>query len=158
MKERGFTLIEMIVVMGVVGILVSIVSTSLFGAIASTSRGVTAREVINDLRQQQLRAMMGGTDSGGSYVDFSVRFETGRYTLFPGQVFAEGNPDNVVVNLETPLMFSAITLPDSTLTFARGSGEVRSFVPGQNTLSLRHAQTGAQTTININALGVVFTQ
>ena len=46
-------------------------------------------------------------------------------------VYDSGNVQNQVVLLGPTMQFSVIGVPDQTITFARGSGEVRGFPADQ---------------------------
>lgn len=146
-KKYSFTLIEMLVTMGLITILVTIVTRNLFTARHQASISTTILSLVNDIKEQQNKAMIGD--------NYSVYFEPTRYTLFRGQDYLPSAPDNFVVDLETSLKLTNINLPQSKIVFASGSGEIVNFVSGQNTLTIENSQTGQAHIINLNRLGVI---
>lgn len=103
-----------------------------------------------DLKQQQLRSMVGATAGGATAQTFGVHFEANSYTLFSG-VYALGNPNNIVVLTGTVAVTN--NLPTSQIVFSRLSGEVAGFSAAQNTITFTNS--GLPRTVTINKYGVV---
>lgn len=150
----GASLIELLVVMAIVGIFARLVTLDLFRSQQRSSLTVARDSIVRDIRSQQLRAMSGDMTTAGVYVDYSIRFETNKYILFPGSVYSSDNPDNTVVPLDAILQFSSILFPTSIITFARLSGDIRSYAPGQDSVTLTNVQTGEHYTIQMNIRGI----
>lgn len=148
--QHGFTLVEILVAGIMVATLFLVATQSLFGGQRSASLSETAGQLIRDLRETQIRVMQGTT------LDRSIRFETDRYIIYPGVVYDSGNPENQVVMLPSSMQFTSIGAPDSTLTFARGSGDIRSFVPGSDSVVLTESALGSTVTFQVNSRGIVF--
>src|SRR3989344_6702460 len=139
--HKGFTLVEVMLVMVIAGVLLTTTAQSLFQSQQSISLDAMTARFVVEVREQQMRAISGDTAPLGSYIDYSVRLEADRYILFPGSVYDEGNPINTVVTLEAPLVFANSTLPSSTMTFTRGRGEISAFSQGQNSFDIQNPQT-----------------
>lgn len=154
--NRGASLIELLLVMAVIGLFTRLITLNLFRGQQRTSITVTRDTLISDLRRAQYQAMQGETESPGAYLDYSVRFEEGRYIVFPGVVYDPGNSANEVVVLDPVTRFSSIDMPFSMMTFARLSGDVRDFDPIQNHVTLTNTQTGNNYRLTFNARGVPF--
>jgi len=144
--KKGFTVIELIVTVGIITILSSLVTINLVTTQRHTSLAAAVLLLQSDLKQQQLKAMDGDTGQlGSSPANYGLHFETDKYTLFR-QAFVSGAPANFVVKLDSNLHFT--TLGD--LTFSKGSGEII----GPSTITLEDGY-GNHRTLNINHLGVV---
>lgn len=77
----GFTLIELLVVITLVGIL-SAISIPSFSSFTNTQRlSQAAKQVKNDLRSAQNRAINGITDSAGNKV-WGIQFAAQSYTIY----------------------------------------------------------------------------
>ncbi len=157
-RSRGFTLVEVLVVVGLMLLLLGIATQTLFSGQQRTSFTESVNQLVRDLRQQQIKVMQGATEGDGVLSDYSVRFESDRYILFPGSVYVAGNPKNQVVLLEPTVRFSVIDVPGTVITFARGSGEVRSYDGNSNSVVMSQTDTGSAVTVQFNRYGVVFTQ
>lgn len=150
----GFTLIEIVITVGVATILMTIVTLSLFQSRASASLDTTADQLMSDVRQQQMAAMFGATSSAGVYDDYSIRFDSSSYTLFPGDIYTSTNSANYVVPLDGALRFSATTFPSGVLTFSRLSGDVRTYQVGHDTVTLSDTQTNNTRVFQLNRRGI----
>lgn len=157
-RQKGATLVELLVIMGVIGILARLVTLDLFRGQQRASLTVTRDTLVSDIRKQQHRAMEGMTSSPGVYLDYSIRFEDQRYILYPGIVYDANNPANDVVSLESILRFDPIEVPDATVTFSRISGEVRAYNAASRRITLKNIQTGNQFVVRFNSLGVPFVE
>lgn len=157
-RMRGASLIEALLVMVLMAMLVGLASTTIFNSQQRTSFSTARDGIIRDMREQQFRAMTGEIQSAGVYVDYSVRFETTRYILYPGTVYTSGNSANIVVTLDPILQFSSIGFSGATMTFARLSGDIRNFVQANSTVTLRNTQTNEQSIISFNMHGIPFIQ
>ena len=153
---RGFTLVEVVIAGALMSAMFLLSTQSLFHGKRSASLDQTASGVVMDLREQQIRAMQGTVPSPGSVVDYSARFESDRYILYPGSVYDSTNTQNKVMLLDPSMQFTGITFPGNTVTFARGSGVVRGYIPGSNTVVLTETGLGKASTLEINEAGVIF--
>ncbi len=150
MLRKGFSYIELIVVIGIVSLLSAFSVFSLVGLQTKTSVNVIMSQVLADIRSQQTRAMAAadnGTTGAGIY------FENNKYTLFSGSTFVTGQAGNFVVNLQTPWQLSA-AIPNRTLIFTPGSGEIQSYQSNAKSITLTHTDSGESATINLNKYGV----
>lgn len=139
MTRRGFTIIELLIIMGVFALLVGFATINLFNVKAQTSLSTTASILVSDLKTQQIKAMSGDANGGGSNIDYSVHFAGTSYVLLP---------QNVSVPLGDFVSVDAI--PD--LVFAKGSGETG--VPNYQ-ITLTNSANSQSKKIILNRLGVV---
>src|SRR3989344_9266975 len=78
-KTSGFTLVELMVVMGIFALMLGFTSINLIRPQTQANLDTTVTTLVSDLKEQQIRAMTGDGPS-----DYGVNFEPGRYTLFTG--------------------------------------------------------------------------
>ncbi len=112
MAERGFTLIELIVVLAVMSLAIAAVPIVMSGGISGLQLKAAARDVANALRHARGRAIALNDE-----VVFSIDGDSGRYAVTPGErggVLAEGT--------------EVIVRPDAT------AGDVR-FFPAKTVLA-----------------------
>ncbi len=150
MVKNGFSYIELIVVIGIVSLLSAFSVFSLVGLQTKTSANVIMSQVLGDIRSQQTRAMAAadnGTTGAGVY------FENNKYTLFSGNTFTADQENNFVVNLQNPWQLSA-AIPNRTLVFLPGSGEIQNYQSTAKSITLTHTDSGESATINLNKYGV----
>ncbi len=131
--RRGFTLIEIIVVTGIIATLTGIGYVRVLGSERRAPLTATVDTVISDLRAQQTRAMTGEARGVG------VSFQSNAYTMLP-----QGS----VISLPTNITMSPA---GSSVSFANGSGDVT----GATTITLTQTFTGEQKTITMNKYGAV---
>jgi prepilin-type N-terminal cleavage/methylation domain-containing protein len=155
-QSRGFTLVEVIVAAAILIILFFVTTQSLFRGSRVTSLSEVTNQLVRDLRETQIRAMQGQTSSGGGLLDRSIRFDSNQYIVFPGSVYDPDNPDNYAVILPETIQVSDVSFADDAIIFARGSGDVRNYVSGADTLVITDSGLGASATVRVNNRGVVF--
>lgn len=153
-RQSGYTLIELIVVMGILTVLFGFTTINLGGVTRLTSVNETVDMLIADIRNQQAKAMTGSGDgtSGSSY---GIYFQTDRYTLFRGTTYSSQNTTNFTVELDQNLNFVNDTFPNSTLIFLQTSGEISGYAAGNATIAIGNTAGNEQKTIRVNQLGTV---
>ncbi len=152
-NQFGFTLIELVVVTGILLMLFGFVSFNLVGVQRKISVSSTADNLVSDMSTQQTKAMLGVGSSGGN--SYGIYFQSDKYTLFKGTAYFASDPSNFTVSLDSGITFSSITLPASLLVFSSATGEINGFSAGQNTVTLQDTQGAKTETITVNRYGVV---
>lgn len=147
----GFTLVEVMVSMGLVVISFSLVTLSLTNMIPRASVKSAAELFISDLRFQQLQAISGKSASGSSET-FGIYVEPQQYTLFSGASLAANPSSNFVVSLAEPLRINMST-SSAYVIFDHSSGEL--IEPAAPLTITVYDQLTEQKSITINALGVI---
>jgi len=145
-KRPAFTIIEVLVITGLVASLLVFTSLNLLSPQRSSALESTTTTLNSDLRHQQLQAMT-GTSGGG---DYGIYFNADSYVLFPGAAFTPGDPANFSIALEPSLQFSSISWPNP-LVFQAGSGQVT----GAGTLTLSPTGGGTPRIFTINTYGTI---
>lgn len=156
MKRRGFTIIEVLITMGIIAVLLALSSINLLGAKNKVSLNSSVNVFVSDLAQQQLKAIVGNTEvSGGNPDAYGIYFQTGSYVLFHGTNYVPADTSNFTVNLGDNIQFANIVFPQNKIVFATGSGELFGFVNGSNTVAIKNTITSEQKTVTLNQYGVI---
>ncbi len=153
-RQSGYTLIELVIVMGIIVLLFGFTTINLGGVTRVTSVNETVDMLIADIRSQQTKAMTGSGDgtSGSSY---GIYFQTDQYTLFRGTTYSSQNSTNFTVELDQNLNFVNDTFPNSTLIFLQSSGEISGYSAVNSTITIENTAGNEQKTIRVNQLGTV---
>jgi prepilin-type N-terminal cleavage/methylation domain-containing protein len=152
--KKGFTLVEISVVLGIIAVMVTYSVINLSTVQHTAYLSTTIDTFVSDLKQQQLKAMVGDTEGRGANDYYGVYFGTTDYALFHGSTYVAGS-SNPVIPLTTSVQFTNVTFPQSQIVFNKGSGEIVGFAVGSNTITLRNIITNEQKTITINRYGVI---
>lgn len=147
MRNNGFTLIELAVVTSIIVTLLGFITISLVSSQQKASLTSAEEILLADLKQQQLKAMIGDTEGRPSSDSYGVHFDSNKYVLFHTAYLA-GETSNSVINLDSNLQFNS---PDFNIIFSKLSGEIPTpvIIELQDNTSLR------QKRIHLNSLGVV---
>lgn len=154
-KQKGFTLIELIIVMGIIMLLFGFVMVNLLQEQHIVSVNSSVDILIADISSQQTKAMLGKSDGITSGNSYGIYFESDRYTLFKGNSFSASDSTNFTVMLDENTVFNSVTFPNNIVVFSALLGEVNGFIDGNNTIVLTNSQGTEIKTITINRYGVV---
>lgn len=152
-KSLGFTLVEILLVMGLFAILASFITINLIRPQTKTSADSSINTLVADLRETQLKSMIGDSEGQATAQTFGIFFGTNSYTIFRGLTYNSSDTSNFVINLDSPQTLSS-TFSGNQVVFSRRSGEVISFVNGSNTITISD-NSGVSKTITINNLGSI---
>lgn len=153
--RRGFTLIELIIIMGVVAILMMIVLPNMGAPIRKSAFSETLSLLVSDTKAQQQKAMLGDAKLVTGPKAYGINFTSTDYTLFQGPSFLPGDANNFTVELDPNLNFSFINLPQTQIIFAPGSGDATNFINNSYTLTLIDLETGRSSIITFNRHGII---
>lgn len=152
--QRGYTLIEIIVVGAILSILLGLTTVNLLSTKQHTSFNTSLGQLTSDIKSQQIKAIQLVSNPSGVTSDYGVHFESNSYTFFTG-AYSPGNSNNLIISLGDNIEFSSILLPNSSIIFQRKSGEVSAFDPNMDTITVKDTTTNQQKTITINRYGVI---
>ncbi len=155
MNTKGFTLIEISVVMAITVVLLTLTTISLMSFQQNAFVDTTVEQLISDIKYQQISAMNGAAEGESTAQKFGIHFETNSYTLFHGDSFDVSESTNFTLSLESAMSFADVAFPQDEIIFEKGSGEINGFIDGQNTIILQDSGNNNQVTITINKLGVI---
>lgn len=145
-NQNGFTLVELILVIGLFGVLAAIATINLIKPQSSAIVTGTTETITADIRKQQLEAMMDTAQAKGIY------FESNQYTLFDGTTYNASDPDNFVLPLSGATTSSNFV--NNQLVFQTISGEVLNYSGSQNSFVISHTD-GTQKTVSFNEYGIL---
>jgi len=159
-KQRGFTIPELLITMGIIAILFGFISINLIHLQRRSYLTTTVDTLISDLYSQQNKAMVGDTQGSGAISAHGVYFESNRYVLFRGSSYNPLDTSNFPVNLDPSLTFSSITFlscPSCNVIFSKISGET-GLMSGSNTVTLTDSTNNEQKILEINKYGAITVQ
>ena len=152
--KRGVTLIEVLVVIGVLLTLIGIASVSFLPFRSKSTLDTAITTLIADIKSQQIKAMAGDTEGREANDNYGVYFGTNSYTLFHGTDFNPGDSSNFTVTLDDQLLILS-TFPTSEIIFSIKNGQLASFSETQNSVTLEDTVEESSKTVNINRYGVI---
>jgi len=152
--NSGFTLVELLVIMGISAILFLLISMNFSDARTGTSLTTTGDTLLSDLKSQQTKAMVGDTEGRGIPDTYGVYIKPTSYVLFHGESYVPASTDNFEIKAADGVTLST-TFPSGTIIFATNSGDLVNFNAAQNQIIVKDAYTTRQKVIQFNKLGTV---
>ena len=154
-SSSGFTLQELLVVMGVMAVLLGIATINLVTIQNRTNLNTQISTLTAEIKQQQLKAMLGDTEGRTDPDAYGVLFESDGYTLFHGTSFNSGDSANYKVTMADNMIFTSINLPNQTIIFDRVSGDILNFNLSLSSVSLTNTTNNESKTLQFNKHGVI---
>lgn len=152
-QEKGFTLLELLIVVGIIGILFTIATINLVRTQHTTSLSAATDELVADLRLQQTKAMTGSRDTTGNPNSYGISFTSSGYKLFQGTSDPNDSTDFAVT--PTGITFTT-NLPSSSLVFSERSGVFANYVNGTTyTITVKNTNGTEQRVLTVNKYGVI---
>lgn len=152
---RGFTVVDLVVVMATIAVLMGLVSVNLIAVQDKAHLNTTMNTLISDLRTQQLKAMVGDTEGRENPERYGIHFDNNSYTLFHGSVYEPEESSNILVELPEKVTFENINFPFSQVIFETGSGEFVGYSDSQNSLQLVNSSSDEVMPVELNRYGVI---
>lgn len=146
-SARGYTLVELILVMSIFVTLIGLVTINLTSAKQNTVLNTTLSVFISDVKQQQLKAMIGDTEGRGSSSNYGVHLNTNNYVLFYGASYDPLEATNVTIEFGDNIQPES---PGGDIIFTKVTGETTAV-----TITLQDTVTNEERDIVINRYGVV---
>lgn len=149
-NQRGFTLVELAVVTFIILTLLGLIIVSLSRSQQTASLNSTEQILEVDLKQQQLKAMLGDTEGRGNSSQYGIYFDSNQYVLFQGIAYSSSDTSNSVINLDSNMQFNN---PGTKIIFKKISGEITD--DSITNIVLLDTTNGSIKTIIINKYGVI---
>ncbi|MES2436477.1 MAG: prepilin-type N-terminal cleavage/methylation domain-containing protein [Patescibacteria group bacterium] len=147
-NKKGFSLIELIIVLAIISILTSIIITGLSSFNRKEALEKDTQVVVDMLRQARSQTLASHNAS-----QYGVYFATSSITLFTGTTYSAVSSSNNVYTFNPQVSISNIGLTSSStsIVFSRLSGEASH----TGTITLLSPATSSPKTVTIYATGLV---
>ena len=141
--QKGFTLLEIVLVVGILTILLSIAFVSIGNIRVISTTNNTSSVIVSDLKNQQVRAMVGDTEGRGIPDNYGIKILPTQYVLFHGVSYDASDTTNYAVPVSTGFTLSS-TFTNGVILFASESGELVNFVANHDTITLTNTTSNQQ--------------
>lgn len=155
MYNRGFTLVEFLVVMGAAAVIAAISISAMLRPQTQADLDGEVLKIISDIKSQQLSAMIGATSATLSPTSYGIYFSTAGYTLFRGTSYNPADSENFSISFPSSVQMESTTLATSTIIFNRLTGEVYAYASGADSVTFKNIVSNATSTLTINRLGAL---
>jgi prepilin-type N-terminal cleavage/methylation domain-containing protein len=152
--QKGFTLLEIVLVVGILTILLSIAFVSIGNIRVISTNNSTSSVIVSDLKNQQVRAMVGDTEGRGIPDNYGIKILPTQYVLFHGDSYNASDTTNYAIPVSTGFTLSS-TFTNGIILFASESGELVNFVANHDTITLTNTTSNQIKTIHLNKYGTV---
>ena len=116
-KPSGFTIIELVVVVAILGIFVLIASQTLGLFTQQVNLNTTSQQIVSTLQLARNKTLAAEDES-----QYGVHFELLKYTLFKGSPYVSTDPDNVEYDLSTTEIYEINLTGGDEIIFDRIRG------------------------------------
>ena len=121
MNKRGFTLVELAVVIGIFTTLMGFIVLNLVRSQQTASLTATSEILLSDIKQQQMKSMVGDTEGRADAGPYGIHFDANKYILFPGASYSPLESSNFEIDLPSNMQFNSANYD---IIFSRVSGEI----------------------------------
>jgi len=152
-QQAGFTIVELIIIISFFTVLFSLISFNILRAQRTTSLTSVVNLLVADIKQQQLRAMVGDTAGEDNIPSYGIHFLTDRYILFRGDSYDPASSSNFEVELPPDVVFGSYV--SNSVIFSPLSGEIVSYPVGGVEIVLDNLNGAEEEVVEINKYGVI---
>lgn len=151
-NHRGFTFIELVIVMGIIVLLSMIATYNFYPIKQRVSLDTTIQVLISDLKEQQSKAMNGLSVQGIFFNNVE-----NNYVIFQGDTYDPNNTTNFRIPLGDNISISSVDFNGEQIIFAPLTGEISSFNNSLplNKIILLNTTSNQQKELSINKFGVI---
>ncbi len=140
-------MVELAVVTSIIVTLLGFITINLVRSQQTASLTSAEEILLADLRQQQIKSMIGDTEGRETTDSYGIHFDSNRYVLFHG-TYSSSDTSNPVINLDSNMQFNSIGLD---IIFFKLSGTISAAA----TIDLQDNTNSKLGKIHINTLGVI---
>lgn len=153
-EQAGFTLVELLVVMGLIAIMAGLSFVNFIRPQTSASISGSVQTLMADIKSQQLKAMAGDSMSSTTAESHGVYIESDRYTLFKGTSYDGNDPDNFTVPAESGITFTS-TFQGDVFVFSKGAGELLNYNNNRSDITITNTVSGESKELTLSELGTI---
>ncbi|MDP2672092.1 MAG: prepilin-type N-terminal cleavage/methylation domain-containing protein [Candidatus Daviesbacteria bacterium] len=139
--KYGFTLVEVMLVMGVLGIITGLAIPFYQSFQISSALDNTGQEIIQALRNAQSKAI-----SSQELSSHGVHFDTNQFVVFKGNIYSPADPDNEIFEVANTVDISSSG--SNNIVFSVGQG-----LPDTQPVITITSSNNESKSINLNELG-----
>lgn len=145
--SSGFTLIELVVVMAILGIFVLIASQTLGLFTQQVNLNTTSQRIVSTLQLARNKTLAAEDES-----QYGVHFEQSKYTLFKGSTYSSSDPDNKEYSISTTEIYEINLTVGDDIIFDR----IRGTTANSGNVKVRLLSDTSRTeTILVNSSGSI---
>lgn len=154
LNQKGFTLLELLVTMGVFFLIIGLTTMNLAHAQRSSSVQSSTEQFISDVRNQQIKSMSGSGTATFTSSNYGIHVDGNKYTLFHEPYSTDTT--KFIVNLDSiNIIKSGFTGKD--IIFLQPSGELEFFdLVNENKITIQNANGTEKQTLKFNKYGVIY--
>lgn len=153
-REEGFTLLELLVTMGVFFLIIGLTTFNLAHAQRSTTVQTAAEQFISDVRNQQIKSMSGSDTATFTGSNYGIHVDSNKYTLFHEPYSTDTT--KFIVNLDSVNIIKS-GFNNKDIIFLQPSGELEFFDPvNENKVVIQNANGTEKETLLFNKYGVIY--
>jgi len=146
-RERGFTVLEVAVVVGIIGVLATISMATFSSMQYRNALRIATEDVLLTLRSARTQTLASRNDTV-----YGVRIESSRITRFTGSTYTASSSANLVQNFAGSVQASlSLSASTSNIVFARLTGEASA----TGTILLTDTRSGATSSVSIEKTGLI---
>ena len=146
LKKNAFTVVELVVVIGIFIIITSFSTISLLNSRQNVDTSSTLDLISSDLKNQQIKSMTSFNNN-----NHGIYFDDNSYTLFNGSLYNSEDENNYTVQLSKSLIIET-NLNNSQIIFNKINGEVKDF---NEQINIKVSSNSQENILKINKLGVI---
>lgn len=149
-KQRGYTLVEMVVVLAIVGLLAAL-TVAIFNLQKVNNFNKQSEELVSALRKAQSQAATGENND-----EYGISFSSGSYTTYRIDTATATQTSIATTTVSGTTISTSITPSASQVTFLRVSGQTKNATSATITMTLNG--TSRTKVIIVNAAGQIYVQ
>jgi prepilin-type N-terminal cleavage/methylation domain-containing protein len=148
MRNRGFTVLELLIVLAIMTILVALIVTALVKSRKSQGIDQDTETVVETLRMARDQTL--SSDNASQY---GVHFASSTATLFTGTTYSSGSSSNVVFTFTTSDLVMGLSLAGggSDVIFQRLSGQTAD----SGTITISSPSSGFSRVVTVYNTGII---
>jgi len=138
----------LVAVVGIMITLLGFITISLVNSQQTASLTSVEEILLADLKQQQLKSMIGDTEGRATSDSYGIHFDSNRYILFRGLIYLSADTSNSAIDLGDNVQFVS---PGFDIIFSKINGEIAASA----VIELMDSTNSRLKRIHLNTLGTI---